>query len=219
MDGMIFADRYQAGEKLAERLKKLKLSPKKSIIAAIPRGGVIVAQAICEILAIPITCIVIKKLGAPYNPELAIGATASFGKPVLDRWLLADLGVSSDYLKKEIIKKKKEAKAREKFLGQNFSNFKFEDKNVIVVDDGLATGQTSKAAAKIIRAFKPEKLILASPCASPQAIELVKDDYDEIICLEIDENLMAVGQFFRDFRPIEDAEVKEILAGQLTINR
>jgi putative phosphoribosyl transferase len=216
---MIFEDRYQAGELLAKKLRKLKLSPKKTVIAAIPRGGVVVAEAISAILSIPIICIVIKKLGAPYNPELAIGATASYGTPVVDRWLLADLGVSQDYLKKEIIKKKKEARAREKFLGQSFSNFQFEGKNVIVVDDGLATGQTSKAAAKIIRSFKPAKLILAVPCASPQAIELVKDDYDNVICVNIDENLMAVGQFFKDFRPIEDKEVKEILNQQLTINQ
>ncbi|OGD84878.1 hypothetical protein A2165_03450 [Candidatus Curtissbacteria bacterium RBG_13_40_7] len=215
---MVFEDRYQAGELLAKKLKKLKLPLQKSVIAAIPRGGVIIAEAIRNSLSIPIVCIVIKKLGAPFNPELAIGATVSSGPPVIDRWLVADLGVSQDFLKKEIIKKKKEAKAREKLLGQSINNMNFESKFVIVCDDGLATGQTAKAAAKVIRTYKPAKVILAVPCASPSAIELVKDEYDRVICLVIDENLMAVGQFFKDFRPVEDREVKEILNHQLTIN-
>ena len=209
---MIFKNRYQAGILLAEKLQPFKLSPKKSIIASIPRGGVVVGQAISAMLSIAQIAIVIKKLGAPFNPELAIGATASFGKPVLDRWLIGDLGISNDYLNLEIIKKRKEAKSREKFLGQSATISKYKNKTVIVVDDGLATGQTAKAAAKVIRAFNPQKLILAVPCASPSTLELVKEDYDEIVCLEVSADLFAVGQFYRDFRPISDEEVKTILS-------
>lgn len=209
---MVFEDRRQAGELLCEKLKKLKLDPKKSIIAAIPRGGVIVAEAVSKKLSIPLGVIVIKKLSPPFNPELAIGATASFGKPILDRWLIADLKVSNDYLKKEIIKKRKEARAREKYLHQELSASKFKGKTVIVIDDGMATGQTARAAARIIRAFEPAKLILAVPCAPPATIDSVSEDYDKVICLQVDANLMAVGQFYGDFRPIEDQEVREILA-------
>jgi len=202
---------------LAEKLKHRKLFPKDSIIASIPRGGVVVGEAISQTLLIPQVAVVIKKLGSVNNPELAIGAIASFGKPVLDRWLIKDLDIEGSYLKKEIKKKQKEAQRREKFLGQSAEFNKYKNKNVIVVDDGLATGQTARAAAKVIKAFNPKKLILAVPCASPVTIELVKDDYDEVICPQISADLVAVGQFYRDFKPISDSEVKSILtSGKLT---
>ena len=215
---MIFEDRIHAGEILAKNLAKLKLDPQKSTVAAIPRGGVLVGEVIASKLKIPLTVIVIKKLGAPFNPELAIGATAAHGKPVLDRWLIADLSVSGDYLKKEIIKKKKEAAAREKNLGIVLEPGQYQDKAVIIVDDGVATGQTVRAGAKIIRTFKPAKLYLAVGCASPQVIDQLHEDFDKIICPAISADLMAVGQFYRDFRPVEDEEVKALLQDRLTIN-
>lgn len=208
---MVFENREHAGQILSRELAKLKLDPKKSIIAAVPRGGVMVGKVISQKLGIPLAVIVIKKLGAPFNPELAIGATASFGKPVVDRWLAKDLKISADYLKKETLTKRKEAKSREKFLGVEISAGDFVAKNVIVVDDGIATGQTAKAAAGIIRRFNPINLILAVGCSSPQAIAMLREIYDEIICPEISPDLFAVGQFYRDFRPVEDEEVKEIL--------
>lgn len=209
---MIFADRYQAGELLAKRLSRHKLSFKKTVVAAVPRGGVVVGIAISKRLRVPVRTIVIKKIGAPNNAELAIGATASFGKPVLDHWLIADLDVSADYIKKEVLNKKKEAKTREKLLNIKILPEDFRDKIVIVVDDGLATGQTAKAAAKIIRSFRPKQLILAVPCASPSAVNLIRDDYDNVICLNISPDFMAVGQFYRDFAPVGDLKVKELLA-------
>lgn len=208
---MIFEDRCHAGKLLAENLRKVDFDRKNAIVAAIPRGGVVIGEEISKALKIPLAVIVIKKLGAPGNSELAIGATASRGEPVLDRWLMRDLDVNSDYLKKEIATKKKEAAARERYLGFELSPSDFAGKDVILVDDGLATGQTAKAAAKIIKKFGPERLVLAIPCASPSTINLVKGDFDEVVCLEASEELYAVGQFYQDFRPIEDLEVREIL--------
>ncbi len=208
---MIFDDRRQAGEILSTKLSKLKLEKDKSVVVAIPRGGVVVARQVADILRIPLKVLVIKKLGAPANPELAIGATASFGKPVLDRWLIADLKVPADYIKKEVYNKKREAAAREKFLGVKIVPADFKDKHVIVVDDGLATGQTAKMAAKILRQLGAKVLILAVPCAAPAALEGVRKDYDKVVCLEVSADLWAVGQFYKDFRPIEDEEVKDIL--------
>lgn len=209
---VIFKNRQQAGGLLSKRLSKLKLDPKKSIICAIPRGGVMVADAVSQKLNLPLSVIIIKKLSAPQNPELAIGAVASHGAPVLDRWLIADLRVSADYLKKEIIKKRKEASSREKFLNTFFAKSKYQGKTVVIIDDGLATGQTAKAAAKIIKSQKVAKLILAVPCAPPSALDLVREDYDEIFYLESSKDFMAVGQFYGDFRPITEEEVKEILS-------
>lgn len=208
---MVFENRTQAGELLAKELSKLKIKRKNSIIVGIPRGGVVVAAAIAKDLSLPLDVIVIKKLGAPINPELAIGATASFGEPVLDRWLIRDLGVSSDYLKKEIIKKRKEARAREKLLGVENSTHKFQGKVIVVVDDGLATGQTAKASARVLKQFGAKSKILAIPCAALSTIKQLSDDFDHIICLKTPEYFEAVGQFYRDFRPVSDNEVITIL--------
>lgn len=208
---MIYRDRAHAGQILSKKLQKLKLDWKNSLVVAIPRGGVVIGREIAQKFKVPLKVVVIKKIGAPTNPELAIGAVGSFGKPVLDEWLIRDLKVSRDWLKRQILKKQKEVKRREKFLLTSISRDDIIGKIVFVVDDGLATGQTAKAAAKMLRQFMPMKLILAVPCASPSTIENVKDSYDEIICPHIASDFWAVGQFYRDFRPVEDEEVKKLL--------
>ena len=208
---MIFDNRKHAGKILAQRLLKLNLNLKNTTVAAIPRGGVAVALEIADSLGVAVYPLVIKKIGAPNNPELAIGACASFGKPVWDRWLIADLKIPADYLKKELFNKKREAQTREKFLNVKILPEKFKGKIVIVVDDGLATGQTVIAASKIIRAFGPKELILAVPCGSPAVIEKVEADYDKVICATQSADYWAVGQFYKDFAPVSDEEVKEML--------
>ena len=209
---MIFNDRQHAGKLLAQRLLKLKLNRKNIIVAAIPRGGVAVAVEVAESLGVAVYPLVIKKIGAPANSELAIGACASWGKPVWDRWLIADLKIPTDYLKKELLNKRREAQAREKFLDVKISPAKFKGKIVIVVDDGLATGQTAVAASKIIKTFQPKELILAIPCGSPAVIEKVEADYDKVICTEQSADYWAVGQFYKDFAPVSDEEVRQLLA-------
>jgi len=209
---MIFNDRQHAGKILAQRLLKLKFNLKNTTVAAIPRGGVAVAVEVADLLGVSIFPLVIKKIGAPANSELAIGACASWGKPVWDRWLIADLKISADYLKKELLNKKREAQAREKFLDVKISPEKFKGKIVIVVDDGLATGQTVIAASKIIKTFQPKELILAIPCGSPVVIEKVEVDYDKVICTEQSADYWAVGQFYKDFAPVSDEEVRQLLA-------
>lgn len=216
---MIFSDRQEAGALLADEISKLKLDFKNVTVAAIPRGGIVVGAAVAARLSVPLRALVVKKLGAPTNPELAIGAVTSHGAPVLDRWMISELGVSGDFLQKEIRTKKKEAAVREKFLGSVPSEEEFRDKAVIVVDDGLATGQTAKAAAKILRQYNVSSLILAVPCATPATVDLLKDDFDQIVCLVRDVNLEAVGQYYRDFHPVEDEEAKQILKGRLTTDR
>ena len=215
---MIFSDRIHAGQVLSQKLRNIKIDAKNAIVVAIPRGGVVVGAQIAKILKLSIFPLVIKKLGAPNNSELAIGATVSFGKPVLDRWLIADLNVSYDYIKKESLNKRREAKAREKFLGVRIEPERFKDKTIIVVDDGLATGQTAKMAAKVLTQFDVKRLILAVGCAPTSVIEIMKKEYAVVVCPEIRDDFMAVGQFYRDFRPIDDEEVKQLLSSRLTIN-
>lgn len=208
---MVFADRKEAGEILAQKLAKKKINVDNAVVVGIPRGGVIVANEISSRLNIPLTVLIIKKLGAPQNAELAIGAVASFGKPILDYQLIKELDVSSTYLKKEIAQKRQEAKQREKFLNITISPEMFKDKTVIVADDGIATGQTAKLAAKILCQYKVKKLMLAVGCAPAGVVVKLKKDFDEVICPQVSSDFMAVGQFYGDFRPVEDSEVKKLL--------
>lgn len=206
-----YLNRQQAGQELAKELQKLKLNPQKSIVCAIARGGVVVGQEVSRKLGIPLRVIVIRKLGAPGNPELAIGAVSALGKPVLDWWLIGELGVKSSFIKKETSKKREEAEKREKFLGVKLGKKDFVGKTVIVIDDGLATGQSARAAARLLAGFGVKKLILAVPCGFPGELEKLKDDFAKVICLKTSYDFRAVGQFYRDFRPVEDQEVKELL--------
>lgn len=208
---MIFKNRKHAGEILAQELKKSKISKENSLLAGITRGGVVVAAAASQNLKIPLTAVVVKKLGAPANPELAIGATGAWGLPVVDRWLVADLKVPNEWLRREIRNKKKEAKRLAQYLGVGVAS-QFAGRQVVIVDDGLATGQTAKAAAKAAYALGASRVILAVPVGAPLVVEAVKNDFDKIICLNVEPNLEAVGQFYRDFRTVEDEEVKRILA-------
>lgn len=207
---MTFRDREQAGELLADEIAKLKLDPFEVVVAAIPRGGVVVGRALSRRLSVPLRVLVIKKLGASHNPELAIGATASFGKPVLDQWMIRDLKIDRDYLKQEVIKKKREAAAREKLLGASVLVGNVAGKTVVVADDGLATGQTARAAARILRQGGAGKIILAVPCSPPSTLASVKESFDEVICLA-QEEFGAVGEFYEDFSEVGEEEIRTIL--------
>lgn len=212
---MIFKNRQHAGSLLAQELEKSKISKENSLLAGITRGGVVVAAAASQNLKIPLTAIVVKKLGAPTNPELAIGAIGAWGRPVVDRWLVADLRVPNEWLRREIRNKKKEAKRLEEYLGVSVSQLT--DHDVVIVDDGLATGQTAKAAAKAARELGAKKVILAVPVGAPSVVESIRADFDTIICLIVDPNLEAVGQFYRDFAPVSDEEVKKILIDKIKL--
>lgn len=207
---MTFRNREQAGELLADKVVKLKLDHSEVLVVAIPRGGVIVARAVARRLSAPLKVLVIKKLGAPHNSELAIGATASFGKPVLDQWMIRDLKIDRDYLKQEVIKKKREAAVREKLLGASVLVGNVVGKTVVVADDGLATGQTARAAARILRQSGAKKIILAVPCSPPSTLEAVRESFDEVICL-VKEEFGAVGEFYEDFSEVGEEEVREVL--------
>lgn len=209
---MIFENRKQAGQLLVKELKKRKIPRKYSIIVGIPRGGMVVAFEIAKKFSLPLEALVIKKLGAPHNEELAIGAVGVYGEPVLDLWTIRELKIPSDYIEKELIVKKREARVRESFLGTLNAKETFQGKNVVVVDDGLATGQTVKAAAKILEKFGVKSMILAVPCAASSIISQLDGIYDKIVCLAIESNLEAVGQLYKDFRPVSDEEVKKLLA-------
>lgn len=214
----MFKNRGQAGQLLADKLKEFR-NNNQAVVWAIPRGGVIVAKQISVILSLPLNIIIVKKLSAPGNPELAIGAITHNGIKYVDRELALRLGVEQDYLNQETERKKKEVEEREKkFQLSVFSNQLSDRKIIILVDDGVATGATVLAAIKYINQNKVTtkdqrpKTILAVPVIAKNSYNELKSQIDSIIALEVPESFSAVGQFYQEFPQVEDEEVAKLLA-------
>ena len=202
----MFEDRAQAGQKLAEKLKELSLDPQESIILALPRGGVVVANKVAKILKLPLDIIVTRKIGHPHNPEYAIGAVSSH-KMVLN----PHEKVPPGYLKKEIQKERQEIQRRLKDYRGNQSSLVLKEKQVIIVDDGLATCLTMQAAIYEVKFHQPKKIFLAVPVAPPETVDKLKPLVSNIIVLKKEPNFFAVGQFYRIFDQTTDFEVKDLL--------
>jgi len=205
-----FLDREEAGLLLAERLKNLGFS-KEALILAIPRGGVQVGKVISSVLGAELDVICLMKLGAPGNPELAIGAVGQKGVAVLDRDLINNLRVSSSYIKEEIKRKRQEAERREFFFRQGKAPLKVTGRIVILVDDGIATGSTVLAASKMLKVQKPKKLVLAVPVAPLETVKDLENRFDQLVILKTPREFGAVGRFYQKFPQIEDWQVKEML--------
>lgn len=203
----MFHDRREAGQKLASKLRKY-LSQPDTIILAIPRGGVIVGKEIAAALALPLYPIITRKIGAPLNPELAIGAATSQGEVLWDEATIRSLGIDQAYLKVALLSQIREAKRREEIYGR-FPDL--EGKTVILVDDGIATGLTVMLCLQEVRRFQPKKVVLAVPIASKPAYEALKKQVDESVVLEIEKDLRSVGKYYRFFQQVSDEEVRAVL--------
>ena len=209
---MFFKDQVAAGELLAKELVKYK-SQDVVIVLAIPRGGVATGYGLAKKLNLPLDVIVTCKIGAPNNPELAIGAVGETeGSLWLNEKLIGELGVSKDFIKKEAKIQKLEIKRREKIYRQGREPLDLKNKTVILVDDGLATGATMMAAIREIRNMKPKKVIVVVPVAPPDTVEELKKEADEVICLQTPKLFFAVGQWYENFRQYSDEEVIKLLA-------
>ena len=206
---MIFADRAEAGERLGEALRHLAGSD--PVVLAIPRGGVIVGEAVARTLDAPLDVVVPRKIGAPGNPELAIGAVAP-GIRVLDQRMLGALGVSDAYLDREIAAQEAEIERRQTAYRQGRPPQRVEGRTAIVVDDGVATGSTSVAALRWARGQGAEQVVLAVPVAPPQSLDRLGAEVDELVVLETPRPFFAVGEWYRDFGQTSDAEVVDALA-------
>lgn len=211
----MFADRYDAGKKLLVKLEARGFDASNCIVCAIPRGGVVVGKVVADGLGVKLAAVVVKKLGAPGDPELAIGAVAPRGRPFVDKKYLVNLGVEKEYLKTEVRRKRTQAVEREKLLGDRIKISDVGGKIAIVVDDGLATGHTACAAAVYLRRMKPERLVLAVPCVFPDSLALVDQYYDEVIYVEISDGFWAVGQFYKSFEEVDDNQVAQLLKYKL----
>lgn len=208
----MFKNREEAGRLLAEEILKIKNELKDPILLAIPRGGVVVAYEIAKVLRAPLDLVIPRKLGAPLNPELAIGAVAQDGSIYLDEKLIAQVGASTDYIQNEIKKQVKEIERRLKKYRGDISPPVLKNRSVVLVDDGIATGSTMRVAISYVKKQEPHSTIVAVPVAPPDSIEELRPEVDRIICLSTPSLFFAIGQFYYDFRQVSDEEVIRILA-------
>jgi len=210
----VYRNREEAGRTLASALSSFKGT--EVVVIGIPRGGLPVAREVADALGAPLDIIVVRKLGAPGQPELGIGAVVDGDHPrvIFNQGVIEQLGVSEEYLQGEIAKQLKEIKRRETEYRGGRPPIALGGKTVIVIDDGIATGSSIRAALRGVRRAKPKRLVLAVPVAPPETCEALRGDADEVVCLETPEDFFAVGQFYRDFHQVSDEEVKNILAAK-----
>lgn len=201
---MIFEDRIDAGERLAELLKE-HAGP-DTVVLGIPRGGVIVAEVVATTLGVPLDVVVPRKVGAPGNSELGLGAVAP-GVRVLDPWLIERLGVTEEYLEREIAAEEAEMIRRLRAYRGDRPPLELAGKTAIVVDDGVATGGTAVAAIRWARSQGAGRVVLAVPVAPPQTMERLRHEADEVVALATPEPFFAVGEWYRRFDQTSDEEV------------
>ena len=204
-----FSDRVDAGRSLAKALSNF--DGKNGLVLGIPRGGVVVGYEIAQVLRLPLDVIIPHKLGAPYNSELAIGAITEDGSTVLDENLIAYLDVTRDYIFEESERQKKEIERRLRLYRQNLPSLELEGKDVIVVDDGIATGSTMKAALLSVKNKGATTITVAIPVGPPSTIKELEKQANRVVCLYMPEYFQAIGQFYDDFSQTTDDEVIGLL--------
>ncbi len=206
---MLFEDRRQAGKKLVDKLKPYH--EKEPLILAVPRGGVTVAEPVWESLGGDLDLIITRKIGAPYQPELAIGAVTGDGFVMVNESIVSRLNVTGDYIDKAVEKEQNEIRRRLEIYRGKRPLPVVDKRLVILIDDGVATGYTLMAALRSLQEKKPSELILAVPVGPPDTLNMLENEVDELICLEAPAHFAAVGQFYRHFDQVSDAEVSAIL--------
>jgi putative phosphoribosyl transferase len=206
----MFKDRTEVGKSLAEKIRGMNL--KKPIVLAIPRGGVPVAKEIALAIRAPLDLVITRKIGYPGQPEFAIGAVTQEGELILDQQTIRSLAVPKEYLKQEAEAQTREIRSRlERYRGKR-SFPDFNGKDVIIVDDGIATGNTVLAAIDSVKRKKPASITLAIGVAPRESIHKLSDKVDSIVCLDMPEPFYAIGEFYESFEQVEDDEVKQIIS-------
>lgn len=209
-DAPLFADRREAGQLLGERLKELDLGD-DVLVLALPRGGVPIGYEVARALEVPLDVFVTRKIGAPENPEFAIGAVASDGTLILDEDVVEQLGIPDDYVTSETERQLMEIERRMKVYRGDRPPPQIEGRTIILVDDGVATGSTVRASLQALRKRNPGRLILAVPVGPPRTIEGLRSLADEIVVLATPEPFWAVGRFYLSFEQTRDEQVVELL--------
>lgn len=205
-----FADRHDAGRQLASLLSPL--SRDAPLVVGLPRGGMPVAEEVAAALSAPLDFIAVRKLGAPHNPEYGVGAIAEDGTSVLDREIVAALDIDSGALEAIFDRESAELQRRVAAYGAGHGRQPLEGRTVVIVDDGVATGLTDTAALRAARRHHPRRLLLAVPLCAAGSRARLEVEADEVVCLIEPERFYGVGQWYRDFNQVTDAEVRVALA-------
>ena len=206
---MLFEDRGDAGRRLAERLAPY--AAERPVVFALPRGGVPVGSEVSRFLGAPLEIIVSRKLGAPGQPEFGIGAVAPGGVRVLNERAVQALGIEENYLERVSAHESAEVERRLKLFRGERPYPDLEGRTAILVDDGLATGVTARAALLALRRMNPRRLVLAVPVCASQTAGLLRSETDDLICLLAPTDLEAVGLWYRNFEQTSDEEVISLL--------
>jgi putative phosphoribosyl transferase len=207
----VFRDRSDAGRQLGERLVRMHIGG-ELIVLGLPRGGIPVACEVAAALGAPVDVLVVRKLGAPFNPELAVGSIASGGVIVYNRWLLAELGLDEEALAPILDRERRELTRRERVYRGDKPVPKLDGKTVIIVDDGAATGATMHAGVKAVRALGPRRIVVAVPTSSQEAADRLAAVADEVVALSTPEPYLAVGTWYQVFDQLSDEDVAAWLA-------
>jgi putative phosphoribosyl transferase len=209
---MRFTDRAEAGQALAKKLAHL--SEQNSIVLALPRGGLPVAYEVARALRAPLDVLNVRKLGVPSQPELAMGAVSTGGVRVLNDEVIRAAGVSATDLEEATAAQRKEIERREQLYRGGRPAPVLEGRTVIVVDDGIATGATVRAALAVVRAQKPARLVLGVPVAAASTVRSLAGEADEVVSVLTPEDLFAIGLWYDSFPQLTDADVQRFLALQ-----
>ncbi len=207
---MLFRDRHDAGRKLATRLIKYG-NRKDVVVLGLPRGGVPVAFQVAQQINAPLDVFIVRKLGVPGHDELAMGAIASGNITFLNNQLIQQMNISQPQVASTAAREKQELARRETLYRRGRSPHELKGKQVIVVDDGLATGASMRAAVSAISKLCPAKLIVAVPVAAPETCQMFQQYADEVVCVATPESFMSVGSWYRDFHQTTDHEVQKLL--------
>lgn len=210
----MFADRVAAGRALADRLEHLHEA--EPVVLGLPRGGVVVAAPVAQRLAVPLDVVVVRKLGVPWQPELAMGAIGEDGVRVLNREVIAALGISDQILDEVQRQEQQVLDDRVRRFRATRPRVPLTGRTAVVVDDGVATGSTARAACQVVRAAGAARIVLAVPVGPAGTEAAFADVAEEVVCLTAPRYFSAVGQFYRDFPQTTDDEVVRLLAQEQT---
>lgn len=212
MRGWLFKDRKEAGQLLADEIARHDLPD--PVVLGLPRGGVPVAAEVATRLKAPLDVILVRKIGAPMQRELAVGAVVDGGNPeiVRNESLIYQLGLSDEEFQSEVQRQLEVIEERRaRWLGAR-ERVPVKGKTAIVIDDGIATGATIRASVRALRRQEPKGVVIATPVAPPDTVEELQREADKVICLETPEPFGAIGYFYQDFSQVSDDEVSDILA-------
>jgi putative phosphoribosyl transferase len=210
--GRIFSDRRQAGQALAARLRELDQQRLRPVVLGLPRGGVAVAYEIAIALEAPLDVLVVRKIGAPNNPELGIGAVAEGGVRVVSKETIRSLSISEEQVEQAAARVLGEVAERVRRYRTQSPPVPLAGRTAVVVDDGLATGGTARAALRAIRARGAARVLLAVPVGAPDAVRALAEEADGVVCLLEPRPLWAIGLWYENFSQVSESEVNELLA-------